>query len=451
MQQNTNVQSSYWKVNNTDYNYNFRDELGAVFPTNTAMSMETDTLAVSSNGVTENLRIYQLANNSLIHLASVTFPDIHVLKFLKPVSQPPYDFKFLLSGHSNGIMHLSAIPLTEGSVFENAEIIKRFNHKKALEAMRDSRIFNRNPYILNNGMPSTTITAIDLSSTSWSSSPLNSSVVVYDHHLFYWDTTRSTKPISILKKPGICNAAANKHIDSLTAVVGDFGLSMLDLRTRSSTLKFNGVDCTSAHWCNSNENLLATVTRDPNTIQLWDIRNSNPITTLTKFSGKINDVKWNQETLWVAQSSGKLSKWDVSEIESAAAYDFQISNSDVMSLELNDESSTIDEVVCIDSINISKHKAYKERNLSINNGSRLLELPAFHKLPNISKSTSAVCDTPTSESFNIFDTKPTDRRCSDETLAASTRTGDYLIDFQKEVTEMIQQMDTRTINNIVYL
>lgn len=448
MPKDTNIQSNYWKINNEhDCNITNAD---AVYPTNIAMSKEADTLAVSSNALNENLKIFHLTNNSLIHLASVTFPDIHTLKFLKPVSEPPYDFKFLLSGHSNGIMHLSTIPLTEGSIYENAEIIKRFNHKKALETIRDTKTVGRKSYILNNGLPSTTIASIDLSSSTWTSSSLNSSVVVYDHHLFYWDTTKSTKPISILGKPGISNAVTNKHMDSLTAAVGDFGLSMMDLRMNGynqSSIKLNESGYTSAHWCESNENLLATVSSDPNIVQLWDIRNLKPFNTLNEFSGKINDLKWRENILWIAQSSGKLSKWDIANARVSIDFDSRISESGILSLELNDESSNVDEVVCIDPSNISTHKTYKKKQLS----SHSSKLSPYQTISSYSESNRAVSDTPASYSSNLFEFRPNDRRGSDETLAVSSRTGDYLIDFQKEVSEMIQQMDTITINNIVYL
>lgn len=469
MQNNNNIRSSYWKINNSETGINNTFISG--LPSNTALSKEADTVAVSFNYADENLRIYQLAANSLIHLASVTLPDIHSLKFLKPVSKPPYDFKFLLSGHSNGIMHLSAIPLTESSTFQNAEIIKRFNHRKALETSHGGGIFQRGPLMLNNGCSPTTITSIDLSSASWTSAPLNSTIVVYDHHLFYWDTTKSSKPVSITIKTGISNAATNKYLNSLTAAVGDFGLSLMDLRTQdsqSNARKYSGVGYSSAHWCTTDENLLATVAAESNELQIWDIRKLQPVATLTEFSGKINDVKWKGKTMWVAQSSGNLSKWNVpfktvnttnsesfesSNDNNIAGFEIQISNSNLLSIELMEERPSEDGIVCIDELNLSTHKSNRKKCTA---GTEVLQypnltIPDFYLSPPKTIDSSTLCDTPVSDRSDIFDIRQTNRRCSDETLPVSTNTGDYLIDFQKEVSQMIGNMDSKTVNNIVYI
>lgn len=114
----SNINSNYWETSTS------------ITASNVAFSKHNDIIIVGSNSLTENLKVYQFVANSLIHLSSITLPDVHKLQFLKPTDQGDNNFKFLLSGHSNGIIHLSAIPLNENSVFKDAEIIKRFNHRK---------------------------------------------------------------------------------------------------------------------------------------------------------------------------------------------------------------------------------------------------------------------------------------------------------------------------------
>lgn len=470
------LKSSYWKINNSQFDY----------ASNSALANHADTIAVSSNYANENLRIYQLAANSLIHLASITLPDIHSLKFLKPVSNGPHDFKFLLSGHSNGILHLSAIPLTENSSFENAEIIKRINHKKVLEASsRD--ISYRHSYVLNNGRSATTITSLDISPASWSSAPLNSTVVVYDHHLFYWDTTRSTDPISFINKSGISHASANKRLDSLVSTVGDFGLSFVDLRQPyhgSQVIQnYGNTGYTSSHWCESDQHLLATVPEYSNSIQLWDIRKLTPMTTLTDIPGTVNDVKWKGDTLWASDNSGYLTKWNISlnsiiPNQQTSLNDnddvsqTQISNSPIAAIAFANEDPNNTDLVCIDNVSLSTHKP--DNNVWSKKQQKLIPLQppqiqtARHE-NDFAILADSTCTTPESEKFNFFDNKPVpttpnynsshgksnSRRCSDETLPASEASmnwsGDYLVDFQKEVTEMIRGMDTKTVGNMVYL
>lgn len=68
-----NLKSSYWKVDHTD-NGNYIHSI----PTNTSMSMDGNTIAVSSNYITEGLKVYELSGNSLIHLASIKIGRAHV-------------------------------------------------------------------------------------------------------------------------------------------------------------------------------------------------------------------------------------------------------------------------------------------------------------------------------------------------------------------------------------
>lgn len=329
--------STYWKIEYVDdksVNYNI--------PANTSLSMDNDTIAIGSNYLTENLKIYQYLSNSLIHLASITLPDIQSLKFLKPISQPPHDFKFLITGHSNGIAHLSAVPLNDNSVFENAEIIKRFNHRKQLLS-ENSTPQNYKTY--NNRIQS-----MELTTSSWHSTPQNSLVSAYDNHLFVWDTSRSRAPISLVRTNGIRSLSLNHRVDSLVAITGEFGLSLVDLRTGKnkdktslylppskkissaptsptfSVSNHSNSSLQSPHsysrysytkpkgfkevqWCETNENYVATSEND--TVFIWDIRKLEPFTQLTGLTDDVTQIKWRGDILWTGDQDGFLTTWNL--------------------------------------------------------------------------------------------------------------------------------------------
>lgn len=314
------IHSNYWKIDNSE------NIDSSIKPSNTSFSKDGDTIAISSNYLNENLKVFQLIANSLIHVASITLPDVQSLKFLNPVDPTTQsDFKFLLSGHSNGIIHLSAIPLIENNFFENAEIIKRFNHKKHLKLLYNNN-FERKSFTLNNGNISTSITSIDLVK-SHPCSLFNSMVTVYDHHLFYWDTTKSKNPLSIIRTNGITAAKINNKADSLTAIVGDFGLSLLDLRSGKNKSKNSSYfppstnkrlrGFTQCEWSNLNENYISTIQADENIVQLWDLRKLDPITSLSGFRNKISSIMWDDNnTIWAGDYDGYLSKWCLNDLSS---------------------------------------------------------------------------------------------------------------------------------------
>lgn len=356
-----NVHSNYWRIEND------LDNGGGIttsyIPSNVAISRNEDTIAVGSNYLSENLKIYRLVedSDSLIHLASITLPDIHKLQFLAPTSsETSHDFKFLLSGHSNGIVYLSAIPLTENTVFENAEIIKRFNHSKHLQQSN----YHHNSFnlLLNNGKLSTTISALELTPKSWTSAPCNSMVSVYNHNLFFWDTSRSRSPLSVIRTNGIANLALNTISNSLTAVVGDFGLSLVDLRTgkhtnktsiylpptaslsssstsalTSSTTSFRTLSevnkspgYSKVAWSDHSEYHLATINPGANTVHIWDIRKneSGPLTTLNGFSDTVTQLKWTGDSLWTGDDDGYLAKWDLNDLNSLNGVECTLSGKD---------------------------------------------------------------------------------------------------------------------------
>lgn len=514
---NQSIFSNYWKVNqNEPYSTSFH------IPENTSLSIEQDTIAVGSNYLTENLKIYQLSADSLIHLASISLPDIQSLKFLKPISSPPYDFKFLLTGHSNGIVHLSAIPLNDNTVFENAEIIKRLNHKKHIKNSSSKPFYN------NNNILSTTISTIELTNSSWNSTPLNSLVSIYDNHLFLWDTSRSRAPLSMIQTIGISNVSLNYKIDSLTAIVGDFGLSLLDLRTgknnfktslylplnsssSSLPLKFssnNFKGFSMVQWCESNENYLATAQND--IVYIWDIRKSEPLTKLTEFTDSITKIKWKGDNLWTGDNDGYLINWNLKNLQNLQNKNCVVANnSDIANLWNNnnnnnnninteeiscgnstkisnfkiidmDLSSDFNEnkIICLDDSYLSTHELKRPKmqpqivekvSINYNKTNDLIETnykPV--KLDLNSKrivSNGTLTSAESGSTLQLFDSSNGSKKINDNSIiepsspitetgfetGESKRNKDRLNFFNKEIDEMINQINKTKINDIDYL
>lgn len=510
----TNAHSNYWKINqqeDEDAGSGAGSGAGSAsafqLASNTGFSQDHETVAVAANVLTENLKIFQLAENSLVHLASITLPDVQSLRFLRPISPPTQDFKFLATGHSNGIAHLSAIPLTDNSVFENAEIIKRFNHRKQLSAEPAGATKTG---CLNDGTLSTTISSMQLTGPAWRSTSLNSLVSVYDHHLFVWDTSRSRAPLSLVRTNGISRVALNDHIDSLAAIAGDFGLSLLDLRTGKNQSKSSlylppnssvsspsrygapkGVTC--VEWCETNENFIATVQSDA--VYIWDIRKLEPLTQLTGFSDSVTHVKWNGDNLWTGDKDGYLTNWNLENIHClekkrcvASQQDTladlwenfnleekpsqntvfrgtstKVSNSKIVSLNLDVSKNN---VVCLDGSFLSTHdikllnkapqpvEAVKRRVSS----TRKLKRPApIYVGPERIVSTESLSSVGSNSSVPLFDTSLDSRKTSNNISFPPTPTSDtkkptdYLEYFQKEINTMLESMDTKKVNDIVYI
>lgn len=498
-----NFQSNYWKIDHEEKSST------SYIPTNTSLSIDLDTVAIGSNYLTENLKIFQLTTNSLIHLASITLPDIQNLKFLESVSLPPYDFKFLMTGHSNGIAHLSTIPLVDNSSYQNAEIIKRFNHKKhiKLNSNSNSNSIIKNRLCLNNGKISTAITSIQLTNHHWKSTPLNSMISIYDHHLFLWDTSRSKSPLSLIPINGISNSSINKNVDSLVAVVGDFGVSLLDLRTgkesnnnktsvyipkpilNSSTIsnKYNG--CTYVEWCETNENYLATAQPSNNSVYLWDIRKMEPITELSGFSDSVTQIQWSGNTLWTGDDDGYLTKWNLKNLDNLKNHkciisnkkrltdtwdssltgksskpiecgqSMKISNSKIISMDYNSQN---DNITCIDGSFLSTHETTKLKvpktveRISCNTTAPINQISSNNVIS--TKSSSSSFDS--ASRSELFDSVKDFRRGSYDTTIPSSPTsttdkrnksGDYIESFQKEIDLMIKSLETKVIDDTVYI
>ncbi|GMF01349.1 unnamed protein product [Ambrosiozyma monospora] len=137
------------------------------------------------------------------------------------------DFKFLLSGHTQGVVNLTMVPTDQHST-RNAEIIKRFNHAKHIASD------NTNLKMTIGDKCTNTIYKVDVTPRSWKSCNMNSLLSIYRENLFFWDTARSNLPILKNKVNGITSFDASRYQDSLLALSGEFGLSLFDMRVQNN-------------------------------------------------------------------------------------------------------------------------------------------------------------------------------------------------------------------------
>ncbi|GMG60224.1 unnamed protein product [Ambrosiozyma monospora] len=212
-----NVKSHYWKIDSSNKDLD-QPSSRPIF--NTSFTIQDNNLAVGSNSDFENLRIYKLdsSNNYLTHQSSISLPDIHSLRWLYNVTENPsdmQDFKFLLSGHTQGVVNLTMVPTDQHSV-RNAEIIKRFNHAKHITSDSTNMKMTIGDKCTN------TIYKLDVTPRSWKSCNMNSLLSIYRENIFFWDTSRSNLPILKNKVNGITSFDASRYQDSLLALSGEF-------------------------------------------------------------------------------------------------------------------------------------------------------------------------------------------------------------------------------------
>lgn len=428
----------------SNFNSNYWETSTSITASNVAFSKHNDIIIVGSNSLTENLKVYQFVANSLIHLSSITLPDVHKLQFLKPTNQGDDNFKFLLSGHSNGIIHLSAIPLNENSVFKDAEIIKRFNHRKKINKLNTSLSHSLR---LNNGHLSTTISEIQLTPNSWSSIPFNSLISLYDHHLFLWDSSRSHSPLRILQTNNTSSVSLNSNLQSLIAIGGDFGIRLLDLKGNDQNILFSNSKLssglTNVQWCDDDEYLLSATDPIKDSVLLWDIRKNKPLKTINNSHTSITSTKWLGNQLWIGESNGNLTRYN-SELESPLS--FKASNKQIVEI---DYTSNFYNLLCMDQTYLSTH------NLKRNHQPRPIPTIKFNETkPLVNKRIQS------SSSLNSSSSVFTSHRVSSDSSQGSNnslsqnnqiRSSDYLVSFQKEIDQMLNSMQRKVVDDIVYI
>ncbi|KAK6198654.1 WD40-repeat-containing domain protein [Scheffersomyces amazonensis] len=294
-----NIKSNYWKI--PDNNFNL-----------TSMAINNDqsdvpTLAISSGNSTSNLFIYELnlLDNYLTHHSTISLPNIYGMKWLNS--------KYLITGNSNGYAHLVSVPtagsdrhlITEEDE-DQAEIIKRFNHRKHLKNKVD--IVNKTTYISK----LTTIPKTD------------NLLSLYQNHLFFWDIKDSESsirpsPVSITTINGINNFETIPTDLNTIGICGKFGISLFDLRQQP---KFNvptsliaessrqRLNTNLIKWNPDNEYNFAGAHGD-NIIRLWDIRKQDSSISFIGHHNKVTSLEWNNGDLFSGGKDGNIIHWDL--------------------------------------------------------------------------------------------------------------------------------------------
>ncbi|QPG74342.1 hypothetical protein FOA43_001669 [Brettanomyces nanus] len=313
------IRSSYWRIDESSNN----DELG--LSKLSSLSVDEDLVAIGSTSDCENLRIYNLDTEKILmtHLSTISLPDIHSIQWLydptkrddTPKTLPEDDsIRFLLTGHTDGVVNLTMIPIGDNAGIPNAQIIKRFNHEKHVSE-NDSCL-----RIANNGKPTNIVYQLEVTPKHWKTCNKNSLISLYKENMFLWDTTRSRFPILKNKTKGVSAFDANEKTDGLMALAGSFGVSLLDMRTCdnsgfSSSFfipdKMNK-ECLTANWCKENSNYLCSANLDDQ-LTIWDIRNLKPLAVLESHSDNITSIQWNKfASIYSASNDGTLIYWDLS-------------------------------------------------------------------------------------------------------------------------------------------
>ncbi|CDK27350.1 unnamed protein product [Kuraishia capsulata CBS 1993] len=293
---NDKMSSSYWKVGTG------LEEGQFVTSVDSVTSGNSHVLAIGSGGPKSNLFIYRLGQDAnedflLTHQKTITLPNIHSLKWLNPVDEED-DRRFLLSGHTQGTVNLTMIPEFDNG---SASIVKRFNHAKHLEYQFPAH--------------GTTIDNLMTTPLSWRSCTLNSILSGYSGNIFLWDSSRSSVPVVKLKIKGLSYFDASLAHESMLALAGGFGISLLDLRSDKREFHRPGESTGAAcrvRWCGSaNENLVASAHLD-NTVQIWDIRNSEtPLSSLVGgHKDQITSLEWDGECVITGSRDGTIVNWD---------------------------------------------------------------------------------------------------------------------------------------------
>ncbi|CDO92627.1 unnamed protein product [Kluyveromyces dobzhanskii CBS 2104] len=211
----------------------------------TSMSLDADTILLSTSQYTDNLQLFQLRDNDngqrggkLLHsLQTITVPGksilaTHVMPLENNKTVVSFDDtvhdRILLSGHSDGYVNLISTSTEDG----NAKILKRFNHAKHLKVTTDS------------------MDSLDLASEIYDmhrSKPIRHLKSWNKHHftsiindsLFVYDVNQQSKdPLYLNSFPGLEHVDANP-VNPFTLSLagtkfGPSGIALLDLRSSDS-------------------------------------------------------------------------------------------------------------------------------------------------------------------------------------------------------------------------
>ncbi len=286
-----NIKSNYWKIPDNHMNLTAMD-----VKKGTSTSQHDPILAILLGQKQANLFIYllNLDNNYLTHNNTITLPNIHDMKWT-----PDAQLLHLATGNSGGSAHLISVPEPD-SIYENAEIVKKFNHKKYLK-----------PHTPANVSKLDFITANEL-------------VTLYQGNLFRWDVSSTkSKPLKISTVKGIRNFDVIPSNSTTLAISGDFGVSLFDTRESSfkvpsyvnSTYRtdYKKIGSNIIKWCHQDDNIF-TASHLDGVVRLWDIRKQEFFGQLDGHHGKLaTSLEWNGQDLFSGAKDGNIVHWDLTD------------------------------------------------------------------------------------------------------------------------------------------
>lgn len=320
--------SSYWRVPDK-----------SSYLTSIAMQHDSRICAIGSGASANNLFIYEVYPDEVTHHQTVSLPEIHSLKWASPETQLGQMGNVLVSGHKNGVAHLTILP-DSSSKDGHAEIIKRYNHVKHLRnSAQESTTKPRSLRIKN----------LELTPKNWRCSPPSSLVTLCGDHLFMWEPNRSDVPLVMQKTNntntlGLCNDR-----DGVYALGRKRGVCIRDIRVRdrvNSGLKppvENDESVTSVAWNPfDGGNKLAAV-HDRTVIKIWDIRSKEPLSVFKRHADTVNSLEWSSQSQLVSASEdGTVRVWDTDNTQDAS---WPLSNSNATDSSLDSGRSTWNEYV----------------------------------------------------------------------------------------------------------
>lgn len=321
-EQDYKIKSSYWKLVKNNGNNDNDNKNKGLPPKLECVSAVDNLVAVASSEKTSNLRIYGVDTeiHRMTHLSSISIPDIKSLEWLYDPTddQSESGLRFLLTGHSDGIVNLIMVPLDSSSGVEHAQIIKQFNHKKQLLNYTD--LADSKASIRSHIQSPAKIQQMQVTPRTWTGCNRNSLLSLYDEHLFLWDTSRSRRPLLCSRVGKTSSFDCNPSTDGVIALSGRFGVSLCDLRQtqkQASLLfipsKYNK-ESVALSWCKLDPNYMCSASID-STIMVWDIRMLKPLANLKQNAPGINSVSWDRkDSIFSTSDDGKLVHWNLKDL-----------------------------------------------------------------------------------------------------------------------------------------
>lgn len=294
--------SSYWHI--PDRN---------TYLTSIAAHETNNLCAIGSGSTSNNLFIYEVYPDSIVHHQTVSLPEITTLQWASPKSQLGQMGNVLISGHKTGVAHLTLLPDAASRSGQNAEILKRYNHVKHL------------PSLGSIGAPrhrSVRIKSLELTNPEWKCCSPLSLLTLCGDHIFLWEPNRSDVPLVMQRSPGTNALGMCNNRDGVYALGRKRGVCIRDIRIRdkvNSGLKppvDNDESVSMVKWNQfDGGNQLAAV-HDHTTIKIWDIRHKKPLATYNNHLDNVTGLEWSARSELVSASAdGTVRVWDTSDAQ----------------------------------------------------------------------------------------------------------------------------------------